>query len=80
MAKGQGDKYLDRLEDVASESMLHPGDLAWHTYRFPDESTNVAVVLRKTRGDHAYFDYHAQTGLSYQVILGQVGVNRTSDL
>ena len=80
LAKGQGDKYLDRLEDVADESMMHQGDREWLTYRFPDESTNVAVVLRKVRGEHAYLDYHAQTGLSADVVLDQVGRNWTSNL
>ncbi len=80
LAKGQGDKYLDRLEDVAAESLVHHGDMEWLTYRHPDESTNVAVVLRKVRGEHAYLDYHAQTGLSSAVLLDQVGRCWTSNL
>lgn len=80
LAKAQGDKYLDRLEDVANYAMIHPGDQEWMGYRYPDESTHVDVVLRKGRGEHAYYNYHAQTGLSYEVVLSQVGVNRVSDM
>jgi hypothetical protein len=75
MAKHQGDKYFERLEDAAGDAMNNPGDMEWHLYKYPDESTNVAVVVRKGRGEAAYEDYHEQTGLSATVILDQVNVN-----
>ena len=51
--------------DTSSDDLVDwvPAWLEWHMYRYPDESTNVAVVLRKARGEHAYLDYHASTGL-----------------
>jgi hypothetical protein len=80
MAKRQGDKYFDRLGDAADDAMLHDGDMEWHLYRHPDESTNVAVVLRKVRGEDAYDDYHVQTDLSATAILDLVNVNWLSTI
>ena len=80
LATQQKLKFSDRLTEVAADAMLLPGDLDWLAYRYPDESTHVDTVLRKTRGDHAYYDYHTQTELSYHVVLDQVGRSRTSDL
>jgi len=78
-AKRQGDKYFDRLEEAAEEGLLHDGDMQWHLYRYPEESTNIAVVVRKTRGENAYEDYHEQTGLSHTVIMDQVNRNWLSN-
>ena len=75
MAKHQGDKYSDRLVDAADDALNHDGDMEWHLYRHPDESTNVAVVLRKTRGEAAYEDYHVQTDLSATATLDLVNIN-----
>lgn len=72
LAKRQGDKYYDRLADTAEDALSYPGDMDWLAYRYPEESTNIEVVLRKVRGEHAYLDQHATKGLSQTAILDMV--------
>lgn len=80
MTKAQGERYMDRIEHVAKESMAHPGDKAWHEYACINDSTNTDAILRAVRGEHAYQDYHSQLDVSYQVMLSQTGRNFTSDM
>lgn len=74
-AKSQGDKYDERLADVAAEAHLHPGDMDWQNFRFPDESTHVAVVARKTRGEDAYEEHYSQMKMGYESVLAQTNRN-----
>lgn len=78
--RAQGERYADRIEQVGKESMAYPGDKEWHTYACINDSTNTDAILRAVRGEHAYNEYHAQLDASYQVVLGQVGKNITSDM
>jgi hypothetical protein len=80
MAKHQGDKYYDRLTDAAGDALNHDGDMEWHLYKHPEESTNVAVVLRKVRGEAAYEDYHSQTDLSATAMLDNVNISWLSTI
>jgi hypothetical protein len=59
--------------------MRHEGDSEWFNYRFPDEPSNVDVVLRRVRGEADYDDYHAQLNLSATAILNQVNSNWLSN-
>ena len=55
--------------------MRHEGDADWFGYRFPEESNNADVILRKVRGEADYDDYHTQLNLSDTAIMNQVNVN-----
>jgi hypothetical protein len=80
MTKAQGERYMDRIEHVAKDSMLYPGDKAWHEYACINDSTNTDAILRAVRGEHAYNDYHSQLDVSYEVMLSQTGRNFTADM
>lgn len=74
-ATNQGDNFQDRLAEAADDAMRFPGDEEWKAYKFPDESTNVDVILRKLRGDAYYDDYHTQLDMSPTAIMNQVNTN-----
>lgn len=78
MARLQGTKYFERLEDAAREAIAD-GDLEWLKYRFPEESDEPGVVVRKTRGEAEYEEFHVQTGLSHQAIFSMVGSSWLAD-
>lgn len=74
-ATNQGDNFQDRLAEAADDSMRYPGDDEWMRYKYPDESTNVDVVLKKLRGEAYYDDYHTQLDMSPTAIMNQVNTN-----
>jgi|WetSurMetagenome_2_1015567.scaffolds.fasta_scaffold00074_59 hypothetical protein len=74
-ATNQGDNFQDRLGEAADDAMRYPGDAEWMSYKHPDESTNVDVILRKLRGDAYYDDYHTQLDMSPEAIMNQVNKN-----
>jgi hypothetical protein len=80
LAKQQGNKFHDRLEDAAKEGLVHDGDLDWLGYRYPSDGTDPVTVLRKVRGIPEYDDFHEQMQFSWETVLNQVNVNWMSTM
>jgi hypothetical protein len=74
-AKNQGDNFQDRLHEAADDALRHPGDEDWMRYKYPDESSNVEVILRKLRGVAYADDFNTQMEMSVDAVMNQVNSN-----